>query len=165
MGNSLMHAVQIELRIDGQVAAADALAHPPFTFADVTFEAGELKAVAYIDGHVVASAVRKTPGEAVGLALEADLQGMDLAADGSDLVFVHATVVDAHGTTVPDATQLVAFEVDGPAELIGDNPRMAEAGIASVLLRSRKASGMIRLRAKASSLAAAECELRPRKPG
>ncbi|MFK2879202.1 glycoside hydrolase family 2 protein [Rhodanobacter hydrolyticus] len=144
---------------------ARALAHPPFTFKDVTFEAGELKAVAYIGGHVVASQVRKTPGEAVALAMDVDLQGMDLAADGSDLVFVHATVVDAHGTTVPDATQLVAFEVDGPAELIGDNPRMAEAGIASVLLRSRKASGMIRLCAKAPSLAAAEFELRPRKPG
>ncbi|KZV42186.1 beta-galactosidase [Dorcoceras hygrometricum] len=144
---------------------ARALAHPPFTFKDMAFEAGELKAVAYMGGRSVASHERRTPGKAVALTLDADLQGTDLVADGGDLVFVHATVVDARGTMVPDATQLVAFEVDGPAELIGENPRVAEAGIASVLLRSHRSGGMIRLRAKAPSLVAAEFELRPRKPG
>ncbi len=144
---------------------ARALAHPPFTFKDVAFEAGELKAVAYIGGRVAASHVRRTPGEAAALVLDVDLQGVDLAADGSDLVFVHATIVDAHGTTVPDAAHPVSFAVDGPADLIGDNPRIAEAGIASILLRSRRPGGMIRLRATAPSLRAAEFELRPRKPG
>lgn len=144
---------------------ARALAHPPFTFKNVAFETGELKAVAYIGGRIVANHVRRTPGEAAALALDVDLQGVDLAADGSDLVFVHASIVDAHGTTVPDATHPVRFEVNGPAGLLGDNPRMAEAGIASVLLRSRKPGGMIRLRATAPSLVAAEFELRPRRPG
>lgn len=144
---------------------ARALRHPPFTFKDVPFVAGELKAVAYIGGRVVSSHARRTPGVAVALALDVDLQGKDLAGDGSDLVFVHASIVDVNGSVVPTATASVHFAVDGQADLIGDNPRVAEAGIASILLRSRKPGGVIQLRATTPLLQTAELEIRTRELG
>lgn len=136
-----------------------ALRHPPFTFDDVDFEPGELKAVAYLDGQPVAETVRRTPGPAVAVQLNVDLSGRDFTASGSDLVFVHAAIVDAAGTTVPDATHSVHFDVDGPAQLIGDNPRAAEAGIASILLRSTTRPGEVRLRASVTGLRKAAMSL------
>lgn len=139
---------------------ARGLRHPPFTFKNVTFMSGELMAVAYLDGKPVARHVRRTPGKPATLALTVDLDGVAFRANGADVAFVHAAVVDENGTTVPDASLPVSFEVDGQADLIGDNPRVAEAGIASILLRSRTLSGVIRLRAMAPSLVATELVLR-----
>jgi beta-galactosidase len=137
-----------------------ALLHPPFTFKDVGFQPGELKAVAYRDGRSVAEHLRRTPGAPVGLRLRVELDGQPLAADGGDLVFVHADIVDAAGTVVPDASMPVHFELEGAGMLIGDNPHRAEAGIASILLRAGTHAGAIRLGASSAGLGKARATVR-----
>lgn len=132
------------------------LAHPPFTFAAVPYEPGELLAVGYIGGKEAASAEVNTPGAPARIELEADFSGRALAADGADFLFVYARVVDAAGTVVPGNDVKVEFKVDGPARLIGENPVAAEAGIATILVQSTGAAGAVKVSATAAGLAPAE---------
>lgn len=151
---------EVELRLNGKSLGRQTpdrnrftthLAHPPFTFRLGRFEPGELKAIAYLDGQPAAEHIVRTPGAPARLALSLDLSNRPLAR-GGDLVFVHAQIVDTNGTVVPTATSPVTFTVEGGAELIGDNPIAAEAGIATILLKTGPAAGPIRLRAHAESL-------------
>lgn len=130
------------------------LPHPPFTFRVPAFEPGELKAVAYRAGQPVAEDVVRTPMAASGLKLNPNLAGRPFAT-GGDLCFVHASIVDRAGTTVADCRDSVRFEVDGDASLLGDNPAAVEAGVATILLKSGKQPGVVRLRAQAAAGTAA----------
>ena len=132
------------------------LTHPPFTFSGIAFQPGELTATAYRGGMAVATTSRRTPGEPQGLVLSADDMGLPFLADGADVVMIHATVVDKDGTPVPSASLPVHFEVEGSAQLIGDNPRPAEAGVASILLRAGTTPGPVRVAASARPVQGAE---------
>jgi beta-galactosidase len=120
------------------------LDHPPFTFFNVPFEAGELKAVGHIDGVSDAEHSVRTPENPVAINLTFDIQRTPLAADGADAVFLRAIVVDVNGTTVPvSALPSLSFSVDGPARIVGDKPAHVEAGIASVFVQSTGDAGEI----------------------
>lgn len=75
------------------------VAHPPFTFAPVAFEAGELKAVGFIGGKKVCEFVSHTPGVPVALRWEVETCGRNPAADNTDVVFIRARAVDKNGET------------------------------------------------------------------
>jgi beta-galactosidase len=135
------------------------LKQPPFTFEIEEFESGTLRAVGYINGEVVAETERTTPGEAAAVELEYDRSGRDLTAGQKDLVFVYASIVDGNGTVIPEAKPEVHFEVEGDAELLGYNPFEAEAGIATILLRSGESAGTITVRAFSDGLMSAKLEI------
>ena len=78
----------------------------------VTFEPGEVKAVARKDGKVVGKQVICTAGQPEGICLSVDYQGKDLC-------FVCVDVVDAKGNLCPLAEDQIYFSVDGDAEIIG----------------------------------------------
>src|SRR5690606_22950344 len=80
---------------------------------EVAYQPGELKVVAYKDGRPWAEDVVRTAGDIAGLKLEVDRSL--LRADGLDLGFVSATVVDARGNLVPRSKPVVTFTVEGPA--------------------------------------------------
>ncbi|MBC8082318.1 MAG: glycoside hydrolase family 2 protein, partial [Hymenobacter sp.] len=152
---------EVELQLNGQTVArqrpdttvfANQLAHPPFTFALPAYAPGTLKAVGYRGGKAAAETERRTPGTAQKLQLTYARHGKDLAAGQNDAVFVYASVVDANGTVVPDAANTVVFSAQG-AELVGDNPVKAEAGIATLLLRAGRKPGAVRVTATAPGLA------------
>jgi beta-galactosidase len=126
--------------------------HAPFTFVDVAYEPGELKAIAYLDGRESAEHIVRTPGEPKALRLSVDLADTNLSADGVDAVFVHAHVVDANGTVVPNASPRVTFKVDGPARIIGGEPAVVEGGIASALLQAGLEPGRITVTATSPEL-------------
>ena len=95
------------------------------------------------------------------LQLTADLQDRPLAADGTDAVFVRAAILDAAGNPVPDATNTVQFAITGSAECISPANPNAEAGIATVLIRSRNlTAGRISIKATALGLKPAQLKLR-----
>ncbi len=127
------------------------LRHAPFTFKIPSFRAGELKAVAYLGGKAVAEHRVKSPGAAKSMKLDIDLSGRPLAT-GGDVVFLHARIVDQNGTVVPDAALPVKFTVEGDAMIVGGNPIAAEAGIATVLLKTGMKGGVIRLKASSDEL-------------
>jgi len=128
----------------------------------VPYAPGELKAVARKDGKAVATDVLRTAGEAHAVRLTADRKS--LAADGRSLVFVTAEVVDAHGVVVPDAEDLITFDVKGgslagldngreeSAERYQASTRTAFHGKALAIVRSGTRAGNLKVTARAEGL-------------
>ena len=111
------------------------LKHPPFTFKEVSYQKGKLTAKGYYKGELIAETSVSTPEGPVKIELSVDESDVPLQANCNDVVFVYAKILDVNGNYVPTATNKVKFSVEGGAELIGDNPAIAEAGIASILLK------------------------------
>lgn len=79
---------------------------------DVKYEPGTLKVVAYNDqGKAVAEETIVTAGKPHHIKLEADRQS--ITANGEDLSYVTATVVDKQGNPCPTATNRLNFKVAG----------------------------------------------------
>jgi beta-galactosidase len=128
------------------------LKHPPFTFHINSFQPGALVAVGYINNKKVAQHERKTAGAPASIKLRVDYSNRDLKAGENDLVFVYAEITDANGTIAPDAKDAVEFQVSGDAVIVGQNPRKAEAGIATVLVKAGAKPGEIKITARAAGL-------------
>ncbi|MDP3644218.1 MAG: glycoside hydrolase family 2 TIM barrel-domain containing protein [Bacteroidota bacterium] len=159
---------EVELSLNGKVIALQKpdqdrnstnLKHPPFTFVMTEFIAGKLEAKGFISGKEVAKTEAQTPGVPAKISLSIDLSGKELQAGKNDVVFVYASVTDADGTIIPDDIRPVTFTTEGDAELVGDNPRKAEAGISTILLMAGKTSGVVKIKASAEGLASAELEI------
>ncbi len=136
-----------------------------FTFKDISFEPGILKAVSYDEkGNNLGQDVLLTVGEPKSLKLTLfDNPGVGLTADGSDMVMVEVEVIDAVGNRCPLANNLVNFEVSGPVEYIGGIAKgennysgstklPVEAGVNRVLLRSKRDAGNIKIIARTEGL-------------
>lgn len=84
------------------------------------YQAGELKAVAKDSaGNVIAEDVVYTAGEAQSVVLSAEKAF--IKNDGSDLLYVEATVVDSAGVMVPTADNRITFHVEGGEIVALDN--------------------------------------------
>jgi len=79
---------------------------------DVKYVPGELKVVTYKNGKKWAEDVIKTSGEGFKINLGAETK--IIKADGCDLAFITAKIVDKNGAMVPIADNLVQFTVNGP---------------------------------------------------
>jgi beta-galactosidase len=136
----------------------------------VPYEPGELKAVARRDGRTVATDVLRTAGQPHTIRLTPDRK--TLAADGRSLCFVTAEVVDAHGVVVPDAEDLLAFDVAGGSLAGVDNGREESAeryrastrtafhGKALVIVRSGSKAGTLKVTARGDGLRTASATVR-----
>jgi len=147
---------RINLYLNGQFIASqkpdngiftEHLLHPPFTFHDIPFKPGELKAIGYMDNEKVASHSRRTPGQAEFIDLRFDLKGAAMA-NGEDMFFVYASVVDENGTIVRDVQKEILFGVTGSGILISPERVETEAGTAAALVRTTIQSGQIVIKAK-----------------
>jgi len=113
---------------------SDHLEYPPFEFQIDAFEPGKLLSVGLIDNLPVAKDSVQTPGAPVKLKLRIDTAGNTQKKE-EDLIFVYAEVTDYQGNIIPTATNEVFFDLSGSGSLIGDNPAIAEAGIATILFK------------------------------
>lgn len=84
---------------------------------NLDFVPGSIKAVGRRNGEIILEKEIHTAGEPASIVLEADRT--KIKADGNDLVFITATVVDKDDNMVPDANNLINFEVEGNAKIIG----------------------------------------------
>jgi beta-galactosidase len=136
----------------------------------VPFEAGTLKAVSSKNGKVVLAQEIQTAGDPVAIRLKADRN--NLKADGQDLSFVTAEVVDSKGIAVPTANNLLRFSVVGEGFIAGtDNgdptdssslkkpERHLFSGKALVVIQTKKKIGKIRLKVSSNGLKDAILEL------
>ena len=136
-----------------------------FTFKDIEFLPGTIKAISYDGkGNKLSEAEKKTTGEPVALKLTVHTGPNGLKADGADLALVDVEVVDAGGNRCPTALNKVDFTLSGPAEWRGglahgqpDNFILAKSlpvagGINRVIVRSSAQAGAITLVAQANGL-------------
>ncbi len=142
------------------------LEHGFFTFKLAAFKAGTLSAKGITGGVVQASYQVSTPGKPKSISLTVDTAGLQLAADGSDIAIIYASILDSNNTVVPTATSAVTFSITGGSgTLIGNNPMAAQAGIATILLRAGTAPGVITVSASGSGLTGATATVAAAAPG
>lgn len=83
---------------------------------DVTYEPGEMKAVALRNGRPVAEAVLVTAGAPHALCLTADRSR--IRPDRNDLAYIAVELRDRGGRVVPVADDAVRFALEGPGEIV-----------------------------------------------
>ena len=87
-----------------------------FTFKDINWQAGEIKAVGYdAGGRKITEASKKTAGQPAALRLTPRTGPQGFKADGADLVLVDVEVVDAVGNRCPTALNMINFSLTGSA--------------------------------------------------
>jgi len=136
-----------------------------FTFPQIAFEEGELKARSYdVNGKLLNERILRTAGEPFKLKLNYFHGANGLFADGNDMVLVDVEVVDKDGQRCPTATNMIDFSHDGPMEWrggIAQGPNNyilseslpVEGGINRVLLRTRFGeAGTVKIKAQANGL-------------
>jgi beta-galactosidase len=132
---------------------SDQLKHPPFLFKLDTFISGKLRAEGFIKGQKVVSNVVKTPESPSKIELVYDISSKPINPNAPDMIFVYAKITDANGTVIPTATNEVSFSLtEGNAELIGENPVKAEAGIATIILKTKDLKKPVKVMAKSENL-------------
>jgi len=116
-----------------------------FRWDDVVYQPGELSVTVTRNGRRWAKDSVRTAGAASGLRLEADSK--TITADGKDLVFVTADIIDDQQVSVPSADSRINFFVDGPGKVIavcnGDATSFAPFNATSINAFSGKAVAII----------------------
>ncbi|MBW8848307.1 MAG: DUF4982 domain-containing protein [Burkholderiales bacterium] len=108
---------EVELLLNGRSLGRKPLARYGHLQWSVPYEAGSLTAQGYQAGKRVVSETVATTGD--GSAVRLAVDRARIRADGDDVAVVRVNVVDREGRIVPTANQRMAFEVTGPARLIG----------------------------------------------
>jgi beta-galactosidase len=132
----------------------------------VQYEPGTLKAVSKKNGKVVLQKEIKTVGVSAKIILSADKK--TIKADGNDLSFVTVKIVDKDGNMVPNAGNLVKFNVTGEGSIAGvDNgsetsmesfkasERQAFNDLCLAVIQSKEKAGNIELTATSEGLSSA----------
>lgn len=136
----------------------------------VPFTPGTLKAISRNGGKDILVREVKTAGKPAKLTVTADRSSIN--ADGTDLSFVTVDVVDANGIIVPNADNLIKFQIEGSGAIVGvDNgdpvshesfkapQRKAFHGKCLVVVQSGETSGILKLTASSEGLPSAILEI------
>ena len=129
----------------------DHLLHAPFTFSTVSYQAGTLRAEGRIGGVIKSTHEVRTPETASKISVQIDTAGLPFLADGADVAFVYASVLDQNGTLVTTANNSIQFSVTG-GTILGPSPQPAAAGIAVILLQTKTTAGEITVTAGSRGL-------------
>ena len=106
---------------------------------------GDLRIEGYIQGKQVIS--KKFSGKGVDTKFTLVPDDTELMADGADSTRVVLRVTDEFGNICPFADASIKFELDGPAEMIGDNPFSLIGGTGAVWVRAQEKPGKVQLKA------------------
>lgn len=142
------------------------LKYPPFVVnirQGINGPWGDLKLEGYLAGKKVITKMLSGRGADRELHLEAD--DLELIGDGIDATRVVLKVTDEYGAVRPLANAAVALTIQGPGEIIGENPFSLVGGGGAVWIKARETSGVIRLTAKHASLGSKSVEIAVKRSG
>jgi len=138
-----------------------ALRYPPFTVDLVRVRLedwADLRIDGYIDGKV---AISKTlPGDDRDAELRVEPDDTELDGDGIDTTRVVLKLVNSQGGWRPFSSGAVTLHVEGPGEIIGENPFSLVGGVGAIWIKSKAASGTIRLTAQHAVLGTKTVQIR-----
>jgi beta-galactosidase len=166
------NAEAVELSVNGKSLGKGTVSNRYlFTFPNVVWEAGEIRAVAYIGGQAVATESKHTVGPPVALRMTPITAPGGWRADGSDIALIDVEAVDAKGDRCPTFQQRVDFEIAGPGVWRGgyNSGRIKstnntyldlEAGINRVSVRATRTAGEVTVRVTGQGLKPASVTLK-----
>jgi len=166
------NADEVELFLNGRSAGArkknDTTLHVIWR---LPFQPGTLKAVSKKNGKIVLTKEIKTSGEAARIELVVDKK--NLKADGKELSFITAKVLDKKGILVPTADNEIKFSITGNGTFAGsDNGYQADTvslknpkrkcwkGMALAIIQSTEKKGNITLTAISRGISSASVTIR-----
>jgi len=123
------------------------LRYAPFSI-DLTktrHEWGDLRIDGYLKGQQVVSKTYSGRGVDRKFSIRAD--DTELTADGADATRVVFRVTDEFDAIRPYANDPIMLTVEGPAEIVGDNPFALTGGTGAVWIRAKGQAGTARLTA------------------
>ncbi len=138
----------------------DHLKYAPFSVDLTKYEDmkwGDLRIDGYINGKQVASKTLSGLGVDQKFSIAAD--DHELNGDGADTTRVVLRVTDEFDAIRPFANDPVVLTLEGPAELIGDNPFGLIGGTGAVWVRAKEEAGTVRLTAKHPRLGSQTVEI------
>ena len=106
---------------------------------------GDLRIEGYIQGKQVI--VKNLSGRGVDAKFMLLPDDTHLIADGADSTRVVLRVTDEFGAVRPFANDAIKLELNGPAEVIGDNPFSLIGGTGAFWVRAQESPGKVQLRA------------------
>jgi len=118
---------------------------------------GDMKIEGYIQGKLVITKLMSGSGVDTKFVLAPD--DTRLLADGADSTRVVLRVTDEFGCVRPFANDSIKFELQGPAQLIGDNPFSLVGGTGAIWIRTQEQSGKAILKAIHPSLGTQEIQI------
>lgn len=118
---------------------------------------GDLRLDGYIQGKQVIS--KRLSGTGVDVKFLVLPDDLDLIADGADSTRVVLRVTDEFGAVRPFANDAIKFELEGPAEIIGDNPFSLIGGTGAVWIRAQEKPGKVSLKAIHPQLGTQQAEI------
>jgi beta-galactosidase len=118
---------------------------------------GDLRLEGYIGGKLAITKNYSGKGIDQKFALLPD--DTSLIGDGADTTRVVLRVTDEYGAIRPFANDAVKLELEGPAEIIGDNPFALIGGTGAVWIRAKEQAGTVRLTATHPMLGTQQIEI------
>jgi len=106
---------------------------------------GNLRLEGYIGGNKVIE--KNMSGRGVDTKFTIMPDDLALVGDGADATRVVLRVTDEVGAIRPFANDSIKLQIEGPAEIIGDNPFSLVGGTGGIWIRAKEQAGMITLTA------------------
>jgi beta-galactosidase len=103
----------------------------------------DLRMEGYIGGKKVIE--RKMSAKGVDKELVVEPDDRELIADGIDATRVVMKVTDEYGAVRPFANAAIALTVQGPAEIIGENPFALFGGVGAVWIKAKATPGVVKV--------------------
>ncbi len=154
------YAGALKLEADPNRAEFGHLPYPPFFLKldDLPLDPwGDLRIDGYLKGSKVISRSFSGQGRDAQLLLEPDDQ--ELLGDGVDVTRVLLRVADAYGNTQQFASGSLLLSIDGPGEIIGENPFGLVGGAGAIWIKTKQEAGVIRFSAKHQYLGMRQFEI------
>jgi beta-galactosidase len=121
--------------------------YAPFTIElnELFHKWGDLRLEGYIQGKLAIT--KRYSGRGVDTKFMLRPDDTSLIGDGADTTRVVLRVTDEFDAIRPFANDSIKFEIEGPAEIIGDNPFSLIGGTGAIWIRAKEQAGKVRLTA------------------
>src|SRR5579864_3943768 len=140
-------ADQLVAEVDPDRKQFSHLRYAPFVveLGELFHKWGDLRLEGYIEGKQVI--VKNLSGKGVDEKFGLLPDDTALVADGADTTRVVLRVTDEFDAIRPFANDSVKLEIEGPGEIIGDNPFSLIGGTGAIWIRAKEEPGQVRLTA------------------
>ncbi|WP_235817861.1 sugar-binding domain-containing protein [Formosa haliotis] len=142
-----------------------------FTFKDISWESGTLKAISYNeDGTIISEATKTTAGKPVAIKLTSHTSPDGFLANGADVALIDVEVVDKNGNRCPTNNSMIDFSIKGEASWLGGIAQgknnyilgkqlPVENGVNRIMIRSGIKADRISIQAKSNNLKPSNIQL------